>query len=718
MKLSSKVLFSSFLILALSVGALGLIFYNFEKDRILSEYDNRHKLLIDIISASLKSYEIASESKAKNALLYLKSYEKTFGLPNNLKLKEIATELSISNFYVTDKDGFFIRNTEDEDNSVPKGLFSFCPGYKNLTYGETQLEKTPIIPSFPYSLPFKFYMIPNHNRTRVLEAGMHFDDFAEVLGSAVESADDLLSISLFTPTGAVLGHYSKERGIISSTIDNKSAATEKISIPPAIKSTDHDKVIHISKIYSDIKNCCECSVKNLLNDGKYYYFLRSIASTKNLNVALAIIRTKILVIISALLVLVYLLSNWIVRNHLRYFQQVITYVSNLDLKKLTSARIDVNAKDEETKQLSKAINSLVDELSASYQAIEKASAAEAYYKLSRQIAHDIRSPLMALKVLEESLTDIGDDKRILLVKILSRISEILSGLRKHTLTSKDTHESEKHLQTFNLTAFLIVLLSEKKLLLVNEKKIDITFKPDCDVLNVYIKLEPIEFYRALSNLLDNAIEAIDKQGNITISVFKVSDSRVNIAIEDSGKGMSEETLKKLGNEGFSHGKQGSGLGYAQAKKTIEVAGGSISATSILKERTKVDICIPTIPHPKWHTTSIELKNSTLVLIDDDKNVVSLWLSNPNYNNSTKLHYFESTDAFLLEAPNFSPDTIVVCDYNFGSFGNSDAFIRKYHQFFNFVLSTNMFDDKNVATLCESLKISMVPKPLVPYIDIK
>jgi signal transduction histidine kinase len=83
--------------------------------------------------------------------------------------------------------------------------------------------------------------------------------------------------------------------------------------------------------------------------------------------------------------------------------------------------------------------------------------------------------------------------------------------------------------------------------------------------------------RVFSNLLLNAVEALaGAPGEIRVSGRR-HDSRVFVAVEDSGPGVDPKNLPRLFDPYFSVKSGGTGLGLAIAKKIVEEHGGSISA---------------------------------------------------------------------------------------------------------------------------------------------
>ena len=89
---------------------------------------------------------------------------------------------------------------------------------------------------------------------------------------------------------------------------------------------------------------------------------------------------------------------------------------------------------------------------------------------------------------------------------------------------------------------------------------------NCD----YRKIEAV-----FTNLLLNAIQAIENNGEVKIRIIDNADD-VLVAFEDSGPGIEPEALSKIFDPLFTTKQLGTGLGLSICKNIVEQHGGSIT----------------------------------------------------------------------------------------------------------------------------------------------
>jgi polar amino acid transport system substrate-binding protein len=129
------------------------------------------------------------------------------------------------------------------------------------------------------------------------------------------------------------------------------------------------------------------------------------------------------------------------------------------------------------------------------------------------------------------------------------------------------------------------------------EKIKIRFSMDEDVsLNIDEEL----FNEALSNVLDNALEAIPGAGTVTLSAvvlpaaLKRKARQVLIEVEDTGQGINKEDLTRVFEPFFSRKEAtgGSGLGLTICRYIVAVHGGEIDIHSRKGFGARVQITLP------------------------------------------------------------------------------------------------------------------------------
>lgn len=96
----------------------------------------------------------------------------------------------------------------------------------------------------------------------------------------------------------------------------------------------------------------------------------------------------------------------------------------------------------------------------------------------------------------------------------------------------------------------------------------------------------------LINLLQNAREAMDSTGKITIAARVRNDLAVEIVISDTGPGIAKEQLERIFEAYYTTKSKGSGIGLAIVKNNVELYGGSVRAESELGKGSRFILVFP------------------------------------------------------------------------------------------------------------------------------
>lgn len=189
-------------------------------------------------------------------------------------------------------------------------------------------------------------------------------------------------------------------------------------------------------------------------------------------------------------------------------------------------------------------------------------------ELSARIAHDLRNPLSVIKNVAEiiKLQYPSNDKRLQdhfaklensVQRMSHQIDDVLNFVRTTPLEKKITSVKEivtKSIDDLDLPRDISI---EQPL---TDEKID------CDEQKIRT---------AISNILLNAIQAIDGRGVISIKISGYT-KHITIDISDSGPGIPEDVLPHIFDPLFTTRQRGTGLGLSSCKNIIEQHGGKIS----------------------------------------------------------------------------------------------------------------------------------------------
>jgi two-component system, NtrC family, nitrogen regulation sensor histidine kinase NtrY len=108
-----------------------------------------------------------------------------------------------------------------------------------------------------------------------------------------------------------------------------------------------------------------------------------------------------------------------------------------------------------------------------------------------------------------------------------------------------------------------------------------------------VSVDPEQIRRVMINLIDNAVEAIDRRGVIDVEAHHVrAESLVRIVVADDGPGIPPTERDKLFLPYYSTKRRGSGLGLAIVRRIVAEHGGSIDVTDNVPRGTRFTVELP------------------------------------------------------------------------------------------------------------------------------
>jgi two-component system nitrogen regulation sensor histidine kinase NtrY len=222
----------------------------------------------------------------------------------------------------------------------------------------------------------------------------------------------------------------------------------------------------------------------------------------------------------------------------------------------------------------------------------KAQRTLAWQEVARRMAHEIKNPLTPIKLSTERM----------LRKWQSRSDDFDSVIEKSTATI--TREVD------SLRAMVDEFSRFGKLPEIKRQRTDLG-EIIRDVRSLYkgykqvvvklellddmpmVELDPEQFKRVFINLFDNAIEAMKRKGELTVTAkFNKDLDKVSVQIRDTGSGISDEDKERLFQPYFSTKRDGTGLGLAIADRIVAEHGGALAVADNVPEGSVFIIEIP------------------------------------------------------------------------------------------------------------------------------
>lgn len=205
------------------------------------------------------------------------------------------------------------------------------------------------------------------------------------------------------------------------------------------------------------------------------------------------------------------------------------------------------------------------------------------------ISHDLRTPVTVLKgyiemlYLQSQKEALSPAMRATVEKMQSNSQELVHSVNNlFDMAKIQSGDMILNIQKVNLTQVCHEIILEFYDLLERENfnvEVNIEDKP------LYANVDTEAVQRILKNLIDNAIKYGSAGKFLGISLYE-EDSHICIAVEDHGAGISEKDKKHIFTRAYTADRKiGNGLGLAISQGLANSMGGSISVSSILREKT-------------------------------------------------------------------------------------------------------------------------------------
>ncbi len=231
----------------------------------------------------------------------------------------------------------------------------------------------------------------------------------------------------------------------------------------------------------------------------------------------------------------------------------------------------------------------------------KAQKQAAWREVARRVAHEIKNPLTPIALSADRIRrhlDRGTHPDAASLEIIRHCSETIASSVDTVRTLVDEFSTLARFPASHPHPASINAIVESTLNMFDGRLAGVTVHKDLAPDLPKVMADPEAIKRALANLVDNAAEAMEgailREMRVSTNLVTTRDA-VEILIEDTGHGVTQELKEKLFLPYFSTKKRGTGLGLAIVSRIIEDHHGSIRVEENRPVGTRFIIELPLAP---------------------------------------------------------------------------------------------------------------------------
>ena len=225
----------------------------------------------------------------------------------------------------------------------------------------------------------------------------------------------------------------------------------------------------------------------------------------------------------------------------------------------------------EFEALRQALRELATALDAAREKELEAERLRAFREVARRVAHEIKNPLTAMRIGVDQLrrsAGQADGPMAMAVEVLGAETERLERLAKEFAEFGRLPEGPK--SEVDLVDLLVDLGKSAV-----PPGIEVSVRANGERCTILGQYDPLR--RAFANLLRNAAEAMGGRGPIDVGVDRDGEGVV-VTIADHGPGIPEDLRQRVFEPYFTTKRDGTGLGLALVRQTVETHHGTITVS--------------------------------------------------------------------------------------------------------------------------------------------
>ena len=223
----------------------------------------------------------------------------------------------------------------------------------------------------------------------------------------------------------------------------------------------------------------------------------------------------------------------------------------------------------------------------------RAQKVAAWREVARRLAHEIKNPLTPIQLSAERMRRKLGDVDPPLQDLVQECTTTIIGEVESLKGLVDEFSQFARMPAPRAVPTALHAFLNETLAIYDGLLAAVEFEKHYDPGVSQVRVDPEQMKRVMINLIDNAIEAMGRQGRIVIETGRdVSNSLVRVVVADTGPGIPAAERDKLFLPYYSTKGRGSGLGLAIVRRIVAEHGGSIDVTDNVPTGTRFIIELP------------------------------------------------------------------------------------------------------------------------------